>query len=438
MNDPNGPIFFEGVHHLFYQYNPTDWHWGNLHWGHATSKDLLHWEHQPIALYPALERGETNCYSGSSYIHDGKIEIIYTSVGAGERNQIYGSEQWVAVTEDNVTWKQIRENPVLRREDHGGKNLTQWRDPFYFQYHGQTYLLIAGIVDGKRGATHIYRTDDMRHFTYLNEFYCTSTPNELMECPNVVVFGEKLLYMYSVWNHREIRYFVGTMNEKCQFVPENEGRIDYGEFFASQISFDDKGRTLLWGWLREMPRNLLYTDGEWAGVQAIPRVISLDEKNQLVIKRLPELENLRKKEEKAELKDFSGIHVFEMQSNTAEITAEVDSEDIFGIRVLASENGEEYTDIIIEPKTGTMKALLRNSSRLEEVDKNMLKGVFGRRPDGKVLVDILIDCSVIETFINDNGCISPRVYPTLEGKQISFWTDGKVKKAEISVYEMEL
>lgn len=438
MNDPNGPIYFEGVHHLFYQYNPTDWHWGNLHWGHATSRDLLHWEHQPIALYPAMDRGETNCYSGSSYVHDGKIELIYTSVGAEERNQIYGSEQWVAVTENNITWKQIEGNPVLKREDHGEKNLTQWRDPFYFRYKDQMYLLIAGIVDGKRGATHIYKTDDMRHFTYLNEFYCTATPNELMECPNAVVFGDKLLFMYSAWNQREIRYFIGTMNEDYQFVPESKGRIDYGEFFASQISFDDRGRTLLWGWLREMPRNLLYTDGEWAGVQAFPRVISLDEKNQLVIERLPELEKLRKEEEKAELKDFSGNYIFEMKSNTAEIVAEVQTNDIFGIRVLASENGEEYTDIIIEPETGTMKALLRNSSILEEVDKNMLKGCFRKREDGKILVDILIDCSVIEAFINDNGCISPRVYPVLDGKQISFWTKGNIENAEIHVYQMEL
>ena len=66
MNDPNATIYFKGVHHLFYQYNPTDWHWGNLHYGHATSEDLLHWREEPIAMYPALERGETHCYSGSN------------------------------------------------------------------------------------------------------------------------------------------------------------------------------------------------------------------------------------------------------------------------------------------------------------------------------------------------------------------------------------
>lgn len=436
MNDPNGPIFFEGVHHIFYQYNPTDWHWGNLHWGHATSKDLVHWEHQPIALYPALERGETNCYSGSSYIHDGRIELIYTSVGDGERRQIDGSEQWAATTEDGITWQQIPENPVLTLSDHGDKKLTQWRDPFLFQYKGKNYLLIAGIADGKRGAIHIYTGEDFRHWSYLGEFFSNSTPTKIMECPNVVVFGEKLLFLYSVWNQREIRYHIGTMNDQYQFVSESQGRIDYGEFFASQISFDDQGNTYLWGWLREFPRNLLYTDGEWAGVQAIPRVISLNEKSELVIRRLPAVDSLRRESEKITLNHFTGRHEFHMEGNTVEITAKVRTDAPFSIRVLASEDLKEYTDILIDPAEGTMKVPLKNASLLEGVDHNLLSGVFRKSEDGIVEVDVLVDCSVVEIFINDNGCLSPRVYPALDGKKISFASEGIVEEAEIWVYQM--
>ena len=130
MNDPNATIYFKGVHHLFYQYNPTDWHWGNLHYGHATSKDLLHWREEPIAMYPALERGETHCYSGCSYINQDQIELFYTSVGKGERCQHSGSQQWVATTKDGVTWKQIEENPVIQMSDSPHIKLTEWRDPF--------------------------------------------------------------------------------------------------------------------------------------------------------------------------------------------------------------------------------------------------------------------------------------------------------------------
>ena len=438
MNDPNGPIFHNGIHHLFYQYNPTDWHWGNLHWGHATSKDLLHWEHQPIALYPAIDRGETNCYSGSSYLHDGKIELIYTSVGNGERRQIDGSEQWIAVTEDNITWKQVPENPVLTLNDHGDKSLTQWRDPFLFEYKGQLYLLVAGISDGKRGAVHIYTGNDYRHWSYLGEFFSNSTPTKIIECPNLVVFGDKLLFLYSVWNQREIRYHIGTMDEKHRFISESKGRIDYGEFFASQISFDNQGNVYLWGWLREFPRNLLYTDGEWAGVQAIPRIISLNEKQELVIRRLPQLEKLRRESESVSLDNFTGRHVFEMKSNTVEIVAKVKTEDVFSIRVLASENLEEYTDIMINPEEGTMQVPLRNSSLLEEVDHNLLKGKFRKSEDGTIEVDILLDCSVIEIFVNDDGCMSPRVYPVLDGKEISFASGGKIQEAEITLYYLEL
>lgn len=438
MNDPNGPIFHNGLHHLFYQYNPVDWHWGNLHWGHATSRDLVHWEHQPIALYPARQRGETNCYSGSSYINNGKIELIYTSVGAGERRQIDGSEQWVAVTKDGVVWKQIDENPILTLEDHGGKQLTQWRDPFLFEYQGHMYLLIAGISDGKRGAVHIYTGEDYRHWTYLGEFFSNSTPTKIIECPNVAVFGEKLLFLYSVWNQREVRYHIGTMDEQYRFISESSGRIDYGEFFASQISFDDKGRTYLWGWLREFPRNLMYTDGAWAGVQAFPRLISLNNKQELEIRPLPELDKLRRASETVRLQQFTGCHVFAMESNTVEILAKVRTGDPFRIRVLATENLEEYTDICIDPEHGTMQIPLRTASLLEEVDHNLLRGQFRRFSDGIVTVDILLDCSVVEVFINDNGCISPRVYPTLDGKQISFICDGVVQDCEIVLYQMEL
>ena len=96
------------------------------------------------------------------------------------------------------------------------------------------------------------------------------------------------------------------------------------------------------------------------------------------------------------LRDFSGVHRFELAADTAEICVRIKGDGEFGIRVLESEDGREYTDIIVEPQKGTMKALLRNSSLLEEVDKNLLQGTFRKRKDGAVEVDILVDCSVIE------------------------------------------
>lgn len=441
MNDPNGPIFHDGQHHLFYQYNPTDWHWGNLHWGHAVSRDLLHWEELEPALYPHLDKGETHCYSGCSYIKDGKIELFYTSVGQGKRCQNSGSEHWVATTENHVRWNQIPENPVLTLNDNGGKKLTEWRDPFVFSWKGGTYALIAGIVhdeqqDVRYSAVHIYRSADMRRWEYLAEFYRNDDPQQVIECPNLVVWGDKVLFIHSVWNIRVLQYFVGTISADYRLLIHKKGQVDYGDFFASQISFTPQDDVLLWGWLREDPRRGLLTDGEWAGVQAIPRVISLDEEDNLLQRRLPGVESLRREEETVSLRDFSGEHRFATASHTAEITAVIASTNVFTLRVLASDDGREYTDIVVNPREGTYYAPMEESSLLMKVDKRPILGYFP--PSDHLELDILVDCSVVEIFIGNRSCMTLRVYPTLEGSGMALISASPLQSADIHIYKLAL
>ncbi len=438
MNDPNATIYFKGTHHLFYQYNPTDWHWGNLHYGHATSKDLLHWEHQPIALSPALDRGETHCYSGCSYINHDKIELLYTSVGQGERCQHSGSQQWAATTEDGITWSQIKENPVMEMSDTPELRLTEWRDPFVFSWKGGIYALVAGVVNEEYGAIHLYKTEDYRKWTYIREFFRNTCKKEVMECPNLIVFGDKVLLIHSVWDIRVLRWFVGTLDEEMEFHVLNEGCVDYGDFFASQISFDEKDRVLMWGWLREDPRRGLLTDGEWAGVQAIPRVISINEDNELVQRRLPEFETLRTSEESISLKNFSGKRWFKTEGTAAEICGTIFSEDVFSIKILADKEEREYTEIVFNPREGTYYAPMEESSLLKEVDKRPILGYFKKMPQNRVDIDILLDGSVAEIFVNKTSCMTLRIYPTLEGKGIAIETKGKLTEGELSVHKISL
>ena len=95
-NDPNGPIFYQGTYHLFYQHNPYGDDWGHMHWGHFQSKDLAHWEHMPIALAPSEDLGEEHCFSGCATVtKKGQVMLIYTSIGKRL------PEQWAAVPEDD-------------------------------------------------------------------------------------------------------------------------------------------------------------------------------------------------------------------------------------------------------------------------------------------------------------------------------------------------
>ena len=133
MNDPNGPIFYKGEFHLFYQHNPYGEQWGNIHWGHAKSKDLVHWQHLPIALIPNHELGEEHCFSGCCVNNDGTPSIIYTSIGP-ERLPSTGAEQWMATSSDDmITWQKSPHNPLMTIDIHGDLDIREWRDPYIDQ-----------------------------------------------------------------------------------------------------------------------------------------------------------------------------------------------------------------------------------------------------------------------------------------------------------------
>jgi beta-fructofuranosidase len=87
LNDPNGPLFWRGWYHVFYQHNPFGETWGNIHWGHARSRDLVRWEHLPIALAPLADRGERHCFSGCAAIAgNDRPVLLYTSIGRASPN----------------------------------------------------------------------------------------------------------------------------------------------------------------------------------------------------------------------------------------------------------------------------------------------------------------------------------------------------------------
>ena len=109
MNDPNGLIFYNGKYHAFFQHNPYKPVWGPMHWGHAVSDDLIHWEELEIALRPDMEYENTGgCFSGSAVEKDGVLYLFYTSV-----SEKLGQTQSVAISRDGVHFEKYEGNPVI-------------------------------------------------------------------------------------------------------------------------------------------------------------------------------------------------------------------------------------------------------------------------------------------------------------------------------------
>jgi hypothetical protein len=152
VNDPNGPVFYKGVYHLFYQLTPYSDESGIKYWGHARSRDLAQWEHLPIAIAPSNDRGEESIWSGCCTINgDGKPMIFYTSIAQGKSPFDHAS-QWAATGDaDLIHWEKSPANPVLSEASHGGRKFYDWRDPFIFQDSGKTFMVVGGSLNESKG-----------------------------------------------------------------------------------------------------------------------------------------------------------------------------------------------------------------------------------------------------------------------------------------------
>lgn len=291
-NDPNGTIFYHGWHHLFYQFNPYGSLWGHMHWGHARSRDLVNWEHLPIALGPSEDKGEMHIYSGGAIMtRDGRPRIIYTSIGNRQ------PEQWLAVPKDDelLVWTKSTRNPVLTTAAHGALKVEDWRDPFMFTENRQTFMVCGGNTSGRRwggtGAVQLYRAgnDELTEWKHVGTvFHYRNREVINIECPNLFKLDGKWVLIISP--HKPCEYFIGTLDlSRPRFEPETHGVLDAGNAYASNISVDDKGRTILWLWGRtENPE----AKG-WNSVMVMPRILSIGVDGFLQQHPAPEFERLR-------------------------------------------------------------------------------------------------------------------------------------------------
>lgn len=328
MNDPNGTIYHKGWYHLFYQHNPYGDDWGHMHWGHARSRDLVHWEHLPIALWPSLELGEEHVFSGCAWPNgESEVLLFYTSVKQGEHKKRPPNEQWAAraLDPDLFTWEKHPANPILSLETHGGPLFRgEWRDPFIFAEAGRTFMVVGGDWENTTAVALYEATDvSLLHWRYAGLLHQESTDRvRFLECPNFVKLGAKWLLLTSPYN--PIEYVSGDFDlETLTFTPQHKGILDRGfsdvpNFYASNLLFAPDGRCILLGWVRGFPPG-----HGWSGCLALPRVLTLGEDGHPRQQPIAELQRLRGKRTDLGPHDFAGSGQVQqtIDGNTIEIEA---------------------------------------------------------------------------------------------------------------------
>ncbi|MCD8217711.1 MAG: glycoside hydrolase family 32 protein [Clostridiales bacterium] len=303
LNDPNGLIFYKGKYHFFYQYNPYCGFWDYIHWGHAVSDDMLHWEYLPIALAPSEhydDHRKGGCFSGSAIEHDGKLFLAYT--GTTNNGNGFEQTQCIAYSEDGIHFEKYDGNPVLKAPE--GVPADQFRDPKVWEHEG-TYYMVCGASRENRAQALLYRSTDLIHWEFFNVLAESRGEwGSMWECPDFYPLGDKYVLMFSPMGagERTAVYLVGDFDyETGKFTCQVSGEMDWGfDFYAPQSFLAPDGRRLIVGWANEwdwMPFwkdwGPTYREG-WCGSFNIPREVLLTEDGDLQFVPIREIETLRK------------------------------------------------------------------------------------------------------------------------------------------------
>lgn len=269
MNDPNGLVFFRGKYHAFFQHFPLAPMWGPMHWGHAVSSDLIHWEELPIALCPDEEYDEgLGCWSGSAVVKDDKLFVFYTSVC-----EELGQTQSMAVSEDGIHFKKYKNNPIIPHYPEDGS--VDFRDPKVIKI-GDEYHMVCGSGKDKVGKILLYKSPDLYNWEYSGVLFESADYSAVLECPDFYPLGDKYVLMFSqmgVKTHSTVMLY-GDF-DGLKFSPVSVFKPEAGpEFYAPQTFLDDKSRRIMIGWLYSWNKKL-DKGAEYAGALTIPREIKM-------------------------------------------------------------------------------------------------------------------------------------------------------------------
>lgn len=320
MNDPNGPIYWQGRYHLFYQLNPNAAVWGDMHWGHASSADMIHWRHEPIALAPTPGGDDSaGCFSGSAVIYNNRPLFIYTGVKRVPAEQatildaahnLRESQLMAIALDDSLNhWKKL-DHPLIPGPP---KEIaaTGFRDPCVWYEAGEWWMIVGSGMRGIGGCALLYRAKQNSNLTeweYLHPLAVgvknskswpttaadTVDSGEMWECPDFFRYGKSHCLIYST--ERKVQWHTGIYNDQ-RFTPQQGGLLDHGAYYAPKSVDLPTGRRILWGWIQETRPEAEFARAGWAGVMSLPRVLSINQNGRLLMEPAAEVNSLRENQE---------------------------------------------------------------------------------------------------------------------------------------------
>ncbi len=404
MNDPNGLIYYKGRYHMFYQHNPYAPVWGPMHWGHATSRDLIHWKHEPIALLPDQEyeahKEVGGCFSGSAIEKDGKMYLIYTGCVQDRKPS---QCQAVAVSEDGYSFGKYINNPVIAASP--AECTEEFRDPKIWEKDG-VYYCVIGTQSEDLGRVLLYRSYDIYQWEYVGIVAKSNgQQGDMWECPDLCTFENHDVLIYSPIHAAEgdTRYFSGKINYTTGELGILWDKIlDYGPNFYAPQSFTDKtGRRILFGWMRCWEEHMPCEPYGWAGQLTLPRRLWADSCGILHQEPVKELEALRRNETGYELSGIKDMQLQAIESSCYELELTAEGEEInsFTLFLRCSENRSEQTVLHFDTKQNLVSVDRTNAG---EGEKGCFDAPFLEEDNKSYRLQLFVDHNSLELFTSQN------------------------------------
>ncbi|MCI8502165.1 MAG: glycoside hydrolase family 32 protein [Oscillospiraceae bacterium] len=271
MNDPNGLCFFKGRYHAFFQHYPYAPKWGQMHWGHAVSRDLLHWEELPIALYPDQPyEDDGGCFSGSAVVKDDRLYLFYTSV-----SHSLGQTQSLAVSGDGIHFEKYDGNPLIPKPPAEGSR--DFRDPKVSFFDGCYHMVCGTGKDGVGKVVH-YCSDDLLRWEYQGVLAEGVEYGAVIECPDFFKFGDHYVLMFSQMDRptHSSMFLTGAFDGERFTVGQAQTPEAGPQFYAPQSFEAPDGRRIVIGWLYDWKKEL-DQGADYAGALTLPREFSIAE-----------------------------------------------------------------------------------------------------------------------------------------------------------------
>lgn len=438
INDPCGLVQFRGEYHLFYQFNPYAPVWGDMHWGHAKSRDLIHWEHLPIALAPS-EPYETHpkggIFTGCAMADDDRLRVIYCgSTGTGETLR---QVQCLAESRDGIHFHKYPGNPVIPGPPPEGS--ANFRDPNIWKHDGWYYMVLGSCRDG-RGKALLYRSREMEHWEYRGVLAeSDGTLGSMWECPDFFPLDGKYVLLFSPMGLGATKglYLVGDLDyETGKFTWQSKGELDYGhEYYAPQTFEDDQGRRIMFGWLNSWEWMPWFQDfgpmvsHNWCGAISLPRVLRLSPDGRLYASPAPETQTLRQEHfhwaasllqpGDQPISGRAGGECLELQ--LCYDLGRTGAEE-FGLILRADEAGSEQTLLRYFPASGE---LVFDRSRSDFYSKGESRCCCPAGPDGRLRLHIFVDTCCVEVYGNEGMvCMTNNIYPKPSSGRTELYTRG--------------